>query len=167
MSWPNNGSFWPNGTLDRNFKTSCQLLAAIRPITMAIMQMIIMPSFPIIRLFRLKDWLVPIRASGIATIHGIFERMAKKRLVRRNAAARSPAEKPTITLAMSDLIKISVNPTSWYHHQSVIKETMLEKKIKVTNARPKNVKEKNFRIFIQKNQPILSWPVIIDDGSLL
>ena len=73
--------------------------------------------------------------------------MAKDKLVRRKAAARIPVEKPTMIFALSDLIKISVNPTSWYHHQSVIKETMLEKKIKVTKARPKNVKEKNLVMF--------------------
>src|SRR3990167_5645589 len=90
----------------------------------------------------------------MAAIQGIFERMAKDKLVRRKAAARNPVEKPTMILAISDLIKISVKPTSWYHHQSVIKETMPEKKIKVTKARPKNVQEKNLVMFIQINQPI-------------
>ena len=103
----------------------------------------------------------------MTTIQGIFERTARDKFARRKTSASSPAEKPTMIFAMSDLIKISVNPTSWYHHQSVIKETMLEKKIKVTKAIPKNVKEKNLVMFIQKNQPILSWPVIIDDVSLL
>ena len=88
------------------------------------------------------------RAPGIFAIQGIFERMVKDRLVRRKAVARSPVEKPTMTFQVSDLIKISVNPTSWYHHQSVIKETMLEKKIKVTNVRAKNVQEKNLVIFM-------------------
>ena len=91
------------------------------------------------------------RASGIFAIQGIFERMVKDRLVRRKAVARSPVEKPTMTFQVSDLIKISVNPTSWYHHQSVIKETMLEKKIKVTNVRAKNVQEKNLVIFMVSN----------------
>ena len=87
------------------------------------------------------------RASGILAIQGIFERMAKDKFVRRKAVARSPAERPTMIFAMSDLIKISVNPTSEYHHQSVIKETMLEKKMKMINAKPKNVKEKNLVMF--------------------
>ena len=73
--------------------------------------------------------------------------MAIVKLVRRKAAARIPARAPTMIFALSDLIKISVNPTSWYHHQSVIIETMLEKKIKVIKARPKNVKEKNLVMF--------------------
>ena len=84
----------------------------------------------------------------MAISHGIFERTARYKFVRRKTAAIIPAANPTMILALRDLIKTSVNPTSWYHHQSVIKETMLVKKIKVTNARPKNVQEKNFRIFI-------------------
>ena len=83
----------------------------------------------------------------MAAIQGIFERMAKDKLVRRKAAARIPVEKPTMIFVLSDLIKISVNPTSWYHHQSVIKETMPEKKIKVTKARITNVQEKNLVMF--------------------
>lgn len=104
-----------------------------------------MPSFPTIRLSKVKG--LPTRLSGMAAIQGIFERTAKFKLVRRKIAAIIPATVPTMILATSDLIKISVNPTSWYHHQSVIKETMLEKKIKVTRARPKNVQEKNLVIF--------------------
>src|SRR3989338_1793943 len=73
--------------------------------------------------------------------------MAKDKLVRRKIAVIIPAAKPTMILVLSDLINISVNPTSWYHHQSVIRETMPEKKIKVTKARPKNVKEKNLVMF--------------------
>ncbi len=83
----------------------------------------------------------------MAAIQGIFERIAIERLIRRKTAAISPAVAPTMIFVLMDLIKISVNPTSWYHHQSVIKETMLEKKIKVTKARPKNVQEKNLVIF--------------------
>ena len=92
----------------------------------------------------------PINASGMATIQDIFERMAKNRLIRRKTAAISPAKNPTMILALRDLIKISVNPTSWYHHQSVIKEIKLEKKTKVTKAKIKNVQEKNLVMFIQK-----------------
>ena len=85
---------------------------------------------------------MPMRASGMVAIQGIFERMAVRKLVRRKTAASSPAAAPTIAFAMSDLTKISVNPTSEYHHQSVMKETMLEKKIKVITVIPKNVKKK-------------------------
>ena len=91
---------------------------------------------------------MPIRASGIATIHGIFERRAIDRLVRRKTAARSPAPAPTMILAVRDLIKISINPTSWYHHQSVTRETMLEKKIRIAIAIPMSVKEKVLKMFI-------------------
>lgn len=83
--------------------------------------------------------------------------MAKDRLVRRNTAARSPAEKPTMTFAINDLIKISVNPTSWYHHQSVIKEIILGKKIMIKKVRPKNVKEKNLKIFTSAHYNISSY----------
>jgi hypothetical protein len=74
--------------------------------------------------------------------------MAKNRLVRRKVAASSPAEAPTTTFAMSDLIKISVNPTSWYHHQSVIREKKLPKKIRKAIAIPTNAKEKVLKMFI-------------------
>ena len=100
------------------------------------------------------------------TIQGIFERRARDKLVRRKTAVRSPVEKPIMIFAMSDLIKISVNPTSEKNHQSVIRETILEKKIKPTNTSSKNVQEKNLMIFIQKTD-LLSWPVIINDVSLL
>ena len=86
----------------------------------------------------------------MATIHGIFERTAKNKFVRRKIAAIIPAVKPTMILVLRDLTKTSVSPTSWYHHQSVTKETMLEKKIKVTKAKITNVKEKNLVMFIQK-----------------
>ena len=86
----------------------------------------------------------------MTAIQGTFERIAINRLVRRNAAANSPAPAPTMIFALSDLTKISVNPTSWYHHQSIIREIMPEKKIKVTKTKPKNIQEKNLVMFIKK-----------------
>ena len=73
--------------------------------------------------------------------------MAKNKFARRKEATKAPDEKNIMIFAVRDLTKISVNPTSWYHHQSVIKETMTEKKIKITKARLKNVQEKNLVIF--------------------
>src|SRR3989344_3077179 len=122
-------------------------------------RLITIPNFFTILSSRLIDR--PTRASGMAINQGIFERIANRKFVRRKAAEISPAEKPTMILALRDLIKISVNATSWYHNQSVIKEIMLEKKIKKRAVIPKNVQEKNLVMFIQKNQPILSWPVLI------
>ena len=92
----------------------------------------------------------------MAAIQGIFERMARDKFVRRKMAAVIPATKPTMILVLRDFIKISVNPTSWYHHQSVIKETMPEKKIKVTKAKPKNVQEKNLVNFIKPANLVLA-----------
>ena len=92
----------------------------------------------------------------MATIHGIFERMARDKFVRRKIAAIIPAAKPTMILALRDLTKTSVSPTSWYHHQSVIKETMLEKKIKTITTIPKNAQEKNFVNFIKPVNLVLA-----------
>src|SRR3989338_10046994 len=91
--------------------------------------------------------------------------MAKDRLIRRKTTAINPTPAPTMSFAMRDLIKISVNPTSWYHHQSVIRETMPEKKIKVTKARPKNVQEKNLVMFTNAEYNI-KFPFLQTDYCL-
>lgn len=91
-----------------------------------------MLSFPNKPLLKLKGWLVPTIASGIFIVHGILERRAKNMLVRRKTAAMSPAEKPTMILALRDFMKISEYPTSEYHHQSVTRETMFNNKTKTT-----------------------------------
>src|SRR3989344_1061028 len=129
---------------DKNFKTSCQLAAAIRPIKKDTAKHTPIPSFLTIRSFRLIDW--PIRASGIANIQGIFERIATRKFVRRNAAANKPVVRPRTIFALSDLVKISVKPTSENHHQSVTRPTMLEKKMKNAITIPKNAQENIFVI---------------------
>lgn len=80
--------------------------------------------------------------AGIFTIHGILERRARSKLVIRKTAAINPAENPTMILVLRDLIKISVYSTSEYHHQSVTKETMFNKKINAAVAIPKIAQEK-------------------------
>lgn len=84
----------------------------------------------------------------MATIHGIFEPTAKDKFVSRKLTVIIPTAAPTMILVLRDLTKTSVSPTSWYHHQSVIKETMLEKKIKIRTAMPKNVQENNLGMLI-------------------
>lgn len=121
---------------------SSQLLAAIRPIKTATIRLMAIPIFPNKRLFKLKGWLVPTMDSGMLTIHGILERRARKRFVRRKTAAINPAEKPIIALALRDFMKISVYPTSEYHHQSVTKETMFNRKIKTAVPIPNIVQDK-------------------------
>src|SRR3989338_10976731 len=96
------------------------------------------------------------RASGMAAIHGIFERTARDKFVRKKIAAIIPTPAPTMILVLRDLIKTSVSPTSWYHHQSVIKETMLEKKIKAITTIPKNAQEKNLLNFIKPTNLVLA-----------
>ena len=78
--------------------------------------------------------------------------------------------KPNTTFATKDVIKISVYPTSENHHQSVIKETVLEKKIKAITAIPKNAREKNLVNFIKPTNLVLAGynsclPAGRDDGS--
>ena len=123
----------------------------------------ITPSFLTLRSSRLMG--CPTKASGIVAIQGIFERTAIRKLERRKTAAMKPAQRPIATLAARDFKKIWVNWTSENHHQSVISEDIFEKKMNIKNATAKNAQEKNFVVFIRKNRPFLSWPVIIDDGS--
>ena len=79
---------------------------------------------------------------------GIFEETATRKLIRRNIEAIIETAKPSTTFAPKDLKKISVYPTSWNHHQSVIKEIRLEKKIKKRKIIPIAIQVKNFAILI-------------------
>src|SRR3990167_2417352 len=87
---------------------------------------------------------------------GILEETATRKLIRRNIEATIETVKPSTTFAPKDLIKISVYPTSWNHHQSVIKEIRLEKKTKKRIITPIAIQVKNLAIFIQQNRPFLS-----------
>lgn len=89
-----------------------------------------------------NGWLVPIMDSGMFTNHGILDRRAIKKLDKRKPAAKTTVAAPTVIFVTMDLIKISVNPTSLYHHQSVIKETMFNRKIKRTVIMLKIAQEK-------------------------
>ncbi len=81
---------------------------------------------------------------------GIFEETAIRKLIRRNIEAIIVTVNPSTTFVPKDLIKISVYPTSANHHQSVINETRLEKKIIQRKTTPMIIHVKNLAIFIHK-----------------
>jgi hypothetical protein len=79
-----------------------------------------------------------------------------------------PAVRPRTTLVLSDLMNISVNPTSENHHQSVTNATILEKNMKNATTIPMNAKENILVITMQTQKTgTLSWPVLISDSSQL
>jgi hypothetical protein len=88
------------------------------------------------------------RAGGIAPIQGVFEYAAVRTLPMRKTAVNSPILRPTANFAVSDVIKISVNPTSENHHQFVVKATILEKDMRKRKSIPKKINKELLRIFI-------------------
>src|SRR4030042_3810950 len=86
---------------------------------------------------------------------GILEETATRKLMKRNIEAIIETIKTSTAFTPKDFIKISVYPTSVNHHQSVIKETRLEKKIKQRKIIPMKIQVKNFAMFIYKN-PVYS-----------
>ncbi len=98
------------------------------------------------RPLRLTGW--PVRDGGKTITHGIFELADKRKFIRRNVKATMAAMMPITTLTVNDLMKISVNPTSENHHQSVTRSTIAEEKIRIAIIIPMNAHKKRFVIFI-------------------